>query len=321
MRSRPHDKPAGFSLVELLVVIAIIAVLIGLLLPAVQAAREAARRVQCTNNLKQIGLAMQHHHDAKHRFPSGYSATAAYSDGATDTTAGWGWAAFILPYMEESPLYNRINFKLPIEDPKNAAAVGTTINGYRCPSDLTPDETSSIPDGFGNSVAVAAPASYAACVGGDESGTSDPTGLGIFYRNSRTRIADVTDGTSKTLLIGEHAWSNANGIWAGAISGGVCKRGPLNPCPGTSAASYPAPTLVLAHSHLNNATSDTDGGLDDFSSRHSEGSNFVMADGSVHFLQSVPGDDPAGGFTPESRVFQALGTRAGGETIPEDWAD
>jgi prepilin-type processing-associated H-X9-DG protein len=114
-------------------------------------------------------------------------------------------------------------------------------------------------------------------------------------------------------MIGERAWSNANGIWAGAIANGVCLRGTRNPNPGGGAASYPAPTLVLAHSHLNNAQNDTDGGLDDFSSNHSGGSNFVFADGSVHFIRSIPGDT-ANGFTPDSVAFQALGTRANGDS-------
>jgi prepilin-type processing-associated H-X9-DG protein len=126
-------------------------------------------------------------------------------------------------------------------------------------------------------------------------------------------LTDITDGTSQTILVGERAWANANGVWAGAVSGGVCRRGALNPCPGSASASSPAATLVLAHSHLNNATRDTDGGLDDFSSRHTGGSHFLFGDGSVRFLRSIPGDNADGTSTPEGVAFQALGTRAGGE--------
>ena len=319
---RPSHGRAAFTLVEVLVVISIIGVLTSLLLPAVQAARESARRTQCRNNLKQIGFALLNHHDAKKHFPAGYTASADYRDGATDTSPGWGWAALILPYMEEQSLYATIQLSLPIQDPQNAAAIRTLVNPYLCPSDLGKDGNLppfSVPDGFGNTTSVAAPFSYSACVGGDESDTNGPTGLGIFYRNSHTRIADITDGTSKTILAGERAFANAQGIWAGAISGGVCLRGAINPCPGSGAASYPAPTLVQSHSHLNNATSDTDGGLDDFSSRHPGGSNFVFADGSVHFLVSVPGDNADGSYTPDSLIFQAMGTRASGESIPADW--
>ena len=154
--------------------------------------------------------------------------------------------------------------------------------------------------------------------GGDESDTAGPIGLGVFYRNSRTRFTDITDGTSNTILVGERAWANANGIWAGAIVGAVCKRGQQNPCPGSGAGWYPAATLVLAHSHLNNATTDTDGGLDDFSSKHFGGSNFVFADGSVRFLRSVSGDNADGGYTADGFLFQAMGTRSNGEVVPAD---
>src|SRR3954471_1275090 len=96
----------AFTLIELLVVIAIIAILIGLLVPAVQQVRAAADRVQCQNNLKQLGLACHNHHDTYKRFPPGYTAFAAYSDGAIDTAPGWGWAAYLLPYIEQRNLYN-----------------------------------------------------------------------------------------------------------------------------------------------------------------------------------------------------------------------
>ena len=104
---------AGFTLIELLVVIAIIAVLIALLLPAVQSAREAARRAQCTNNLKQMGLALQNYHDAVLAFPSGYIAAIRFIDGETDTAPGWSWASMILPQLDQGPLYSAINVYLP----------------------------------------------------------------------------------------------------------------------------------------------------------------------------------------------------------------
>jgi prepilin-type N-terminal cleavage/methylation domain-containing protein/prepilin-type processing-associated H-X9-DG protein len=310
MRTRPCR--GGFTLIELLVVIAIIAILIGLLLPAVQKVREAAARIKCTNNLKQIGLALHGYHDANQALPPGYLATVPYNDGATDTAPGWGWAAFILPHLEQDNLYRQLNFNQPVQ---KSPAIQTMVKGYLCPSDLVPPAAFPVPGPFGNTVAVAAPSSYAACVGGDESGTADATGLGIFYRNSATRFTDVTDGTANTILVGEKSWGNANGVWAGAIPGGVCLRGKQNPCPGSGAAFYPAATLVLAHSHLNNTSTDTDGGLDDFSSRHTGGSNFVFADGHVSFVRSVPSDPPGGGYTPDSLAFQALGTRANGEVI------
>ncbi len=313
---RDQTARPAFTLIELLVVIAILSVLLGLLLPAVQKVREAAARANCQNNLKQIGLACHNYHDAQQSFPPSYRATAAYSDGETDTAPGWGWAAFLLPHLEQDNLYRQLNFPLPVGQ---SPGIQTMVKIYLCPSDLTPSDAFSVPDGFGNPVALAAPSSYAACVGGDESDAAGPTGQGVFYRNSRMRFADITDGTSNTLLVGERAWANANGIWAGAIAGAVCKRGQQNPCPGSGAGWYPASVLVQAHSHLNNTTTDTDGGLDDFSSRHFGGSNFVFADGSVRFLRSVPGDNPDGSYTADSLLFQALGTRSGGEVVAEDF--
>ena len=305
----------AFTLIELLVVIAIIAILIGLLLPAVQKVREAAARISCTNNLKQIGLALHAYHDARNGLPPGYATSGAYLDGANDTTPGWGWAAHILPYVEQGNLYRGIDFARPVEDPANASAVRTMLPMFLCPSDTPPPAPFAVGDPFGKPVAVMAPASYAGCVGGDESDVTAAAGLGVFYRNSQTRFVEITDGLSQTILVGDRAWSNAAGVWAGAPSGAVLARGPRNPNPGSGAAFYPAAALVLAHSHLNNATTDTDGGLDDFSSNHVGGSNFLFGDGSVHFIHSIPGDTPAG-YTTDGVAFQALGTRAAGD-IPQ----
>jgi prepilin-type N-terminal cleavage/methylation domain-containing protein/prepilin-type processing-associated H-X9-DG protein len=313
------QRRSAFTLIELLVVIAIIGVLIGLILPAVQKVREAASRLSCQDNLKQIGLALHHYHDTHRAFPPGYQALDPYLDGATDTAPGWGWGAFLLPYLEQDNLYRQINFHQPVQD---SAATQTLVKIYLCPSDLTPGAAFPVPDGFGNTLCLAAPTSYAACVGGDETDTTAATGLGVFFRNSAIRMMDITDGTSNTILIGERAWSNANGIWAGAVPGGVIMRGQSNPCqPVVPGAWFPAATLVLAHCHLNNALTDPDGsaGMDDFGSRHFGGTNFAFADGSVHFLRSVPGDNPDGSLTADGLVFTALGTRANGEIVPGDW--
>ena len=341
-------KHRGFTLIELLVVIAIIAVLIALLLPAVQAAREAARRSQCVNNLKQLGLALHNYHDVVGTFPMGYAAVQSNSqqpikiNGRIDTANGWAWGAMILPQLEQTALFNAANFALPVEAQQNTTVIRSMISTYICPSDATsgPFQVTDaasvklppLPATQWKVLATAAPSSYAGCVGGDETDTStgindDGLGLGtgVMFRNSRIRLADITDGTSQTIAVVERAWSNASGLWAGAVTNGVIRRGPTNRCPTPTTAelSFPAATLVQAHCHLLNTNSDEDGGLDDPSSLHPGGANFLFADGSVHFLKSILGDagtrsDGSTIYSPAGLVFQALATRAGGEVVSAD---
>jgi prepilin-type N-terminal cleavage/methylation domain-containing protein/prepilin-type processing-associated H-X9-DG protein len=318
----------GFTLIELLVVIAIIAILIALLLPAVQAAREAARRIQCVNNLKQMGLALQNYHAALGTLPMSYCASSPFLNGASDTAPGWGWATMILAQLDQGPLFNTVNFALPVEAFANATAVQTRLAVYLCPSDQPPSGPFPVPDASGNTLALVAPSSYADCVGNDQTDTTtglNNTGLGngVMFRNSQIRVADITDGTSNTILLGERAWAINEGVWPGVVTTGVIHRGPLNPCPTTGAAFYLAPTLIQAHCNVLNTDSDPDGGLDDYSSFHPGGANFVFCDGSVHFLKSVPQNtgtraDGSTIYSPASLILQALGTRNGGEVISAD---
>ncbi len=323
-----HRFRRGFTLIELLVVIAIIAVLISLLLPAVQAAREAARRAQCLNNLKQMGIALHNYHDAVLVFPPGYIAARRFIDGETDTAPGWSWASMILPQLDQSPLFAALNLYLPVQAPANTTAIVTNMSVFLCPSDQLPGPTYPITDGFGNTVAIVAPSSYAASTGNDAADVAlglnnDGSGNGLFYRDSAVRIGMITDGASLTVALLERAWGDTEGTWVGDPAGGFVQRGLFNPCPGSALATYLAPCLVLAHCHLLNTNSDTDSGLDDPSSFHPGGANALFTDGSVHFLKNVTSDagvypNGATRYTPSSLILQALGTRAGGEVVSSD---
>lgn len=292
----------GFTLIELLVVIAIIAVLIALLLPAVQQAREAARRTQCRNNLKQIGLALHNYESSNGCLPPGYVAGAV----ATTTTPGWGWTSMILPQLDQAPLFNAINFSLPIENAANAMAARTALTAMICPSDIPPGPVITITDSSNSTVVQAGASSYVACVGNDNSEVDDLIGNGVMYRNSRIRLTDMIDGTSNTIMVGERALAYTLGTWVGAPNNAVIRAGQKNKF---NAATSTPPCANLAHAHWINVTNDPDGGLDDYSSLHVGGAQILFGDGSVRFMQTVTTD---GGL---EDVFQAMGTRAGGEAV------
>jgi prepilin-type N-terminal cleavage/methylation domain-containing protein/prepilin-type processing-associated H-X9-DG protein len=307
MRRMRSNQAHGFTLIELLVVIAVIAILISLLLPAVQAAREAARRTQCKNNLKQIGLALHNYHDSLRTFPPGY---VAGSNDITVTSPGWGWGAMILGFMEQGSLYKQLNYGLPIEDPNNAVAAKTLLSVFVCPSDIGPVAPFVITSDPANTVPLVTvcPSSYFGCVGNDSSEVDDNATpwTGVLYRNSKTRITDITDGTAYTIAVAERAWAQTNGTWIGAPNTGLIRAGKQN----ASAPMYEtAAFAVLGHAHWINNSSDPDGGMDDLSSLHPNGAHCLFADGSVRFLQNATTE---GGW---ETTVQAMGTRSGGEMI------
>jgi prepilin-type N-terminal cleavage/methylation domain-containing protein/prepilin-type processing-associated H-X9-DG protein len=304
MRARPltatSPRPA-FTLIELLVVIAIIAVLIGLLLPAVQKVREAASRMSCQNNLKQLGLAFHAYHDANRALPPGYTASGTYVNGTTDTTPGWAWGAYILPYLEQGNLYYQYNLGSPVQ---NVPAAQTVVTTFLCPSDIAPTVPFAVTDASWNTVGLAPPSSYAACCGGGVS-TTAATGNGCFYRNSAVRLTDILDGTTNTIFVEERAFAHVEGTWVGACSAGYCNQGKYNQAAVPGKLGQGAADLVLIHAGTNNSPSGRN--LDDASSMHAVGSNFLFADGSVHFIRNA-----ASGST-ESATLETMGTIAGGE--------
>ena len=324
MFHRPRNHRTAFTLVELLVVIAIVGVLVALLLPAVQAARETARRMQCSDHLKQVGLGLHNHHEAHRAMPPG-SVKPFYS-GANNTIERRAWFEPLLPFIEEQALYDKLHGSIPFPSytcyrPGAEKPAPTMI----CPSEIlgvkNTTRTTNPPNGEGFF------SNYALCVGNDYNTTqNDQTGLkrnGIFYAQSKTQLGDVSDGTSHTVMGSELVLSTdlagplPSGVTSGydirgevhsGIDGGslfstiftpnhatigdwpyyYCQPIPRAPCSTTStgATSY-LNVFQLARSY------------------HPGGVNAVFADGSVQFISDEISQD----------VWQAFGSRNGGESL------
>jgi prepilin-type N-terminal cleavage/methylation domain-containing protein/prepilin-type processing-associated H-X9-DG protein len=286
----------GFTLIELLVVIAIIAVLIALLLPAVQKVREAANRTTCLNNLKQLGLAMHNYHDANGTFPPGYNAQ------------NWSWAALSLPYIEQGNVIAGVDFKQSATGAAYQAVTQTPLKLYRCPSD---------PNGAALNVNFSSNPKRAI--------SNYPASNHIFPNlDVALRILEITDGTSSTFLIGERDSARALGPGAGGIGalwavrivgdGTILGRpvGYLNdPYRGTG---YPQ----------NVNADDPECSRFAWSSKHSGGVNFAFCDGSVRFvLQTIDSNlNSRAGCGQGSRPYgkyQQLYVRNDGDVIQGDY--
>ena len=341
---------AGFTLIELLVVISIIGVLVALLLPAVQSAREAARRSQCVNNIRQIGLAIIQYETASKVLPLG----ATYQ-GPSDASSGCGYGtnhgprefgalAFILPYLEQTNIYNAINFQLATGGPAgqfgpvnagltNKTALGTSISTYFCPTDqpitLSPGASS---NGYSQTSYFFSGGTWNTMgyFAGPDCWQQDP-GNGPFDDTNAYRIAQVTDGMSSTILVGEasrfvkdpdaafNQWSRFE--FFGSAFGGSTTRpqgfgyevprinAPFRPNDG---ADLPPGTTFPDTSDyknwLKNIPYYKEFGQWGFRSQHPGGANFVFGDGSVHFLRA----------SINLNTYQALGTRTGKEIVSSD---
>jgi len=297
-------RRSGFTLIELLVVIAIIAVLIALLLPAVQQAREAARRSQCKNNLKQIGLALHNYHDTMLVLPPGLIDVTRSS--LNFNLLGWG--TMILPYLDQAPLYNSIGTNNGFTSPEgpwelalNSAATPvpyiettlarTPLPAYLCPSD-TMGGTNSKLNNYGTS-------NYVACVGEFFDVSQATTYRGAFQTNTRVRLRDFTDGTSNTILCGERRiyGTQIGSIWIGALKDGTNGSNSV----GRRVSAVTAPTNTGAGYRING----TDYAA--FSSMHTGGAHFLMGDGTVRFVSE----------NLNMNTFRLLGGIADGQVIGE----
>jgi len=297
MAASRNPGRAGFTLIELLVVIAIIAVLIALLLPAVQSAREAARRSQCANNLKQIGLALHNYHDSFRVFPNS-------DPGATGLSRASAFTS-ILPYLEQGPAYRLYDFGKGNSDPANRQVVSQRISVYLCPSASIPREVP-LPGCDAND---RAPGTYAVSVGSDDpwgtTASGNPhNGAIVNTASGTTRISALTDGTSQTLLIGESAWTFEDYVFTSGPCGGQIRWGFTY-----WSSPYPLATAFSTKGPFNPKRMDGDSTrLSNFRSEHPAGLvQFGLADGSVRGLSEQI----------DHALLDALATRAGGEIAGE----
>jgi prepilin-type N-terminal cleavage/methylation domain-containing protein/prepilin-type processing-associated H-X9-DG protein len=344
-------KRNGFTLIELLVVIAIIAVLIALLLPAVQAAREAARRIQCTNNLKQLALAAQNYHDGNNTFPPG--SYTFYDQAGKNPNENFSSFVRLLPFMEQQPVYNSVNFQLTYAYVDNITLTNLGLSALMCPSDpWSPVQLSPTNKGFMQAVPATGSwnqyfTSYAGCEGtfvqrfmssypiAEQGGCN-----GIIFGEGTVSIAQVTDGTSNTFIYGEKAHSKLAfydataakpstqfHMWTSGFytDSQLCTYFPPNAEKSSSNIGQ------MGIYYANQATS-----------RHAGGVNFAFADGSVRFIKDsieswpmvsgssgqspmwLPANVTWAGFTyainagAKLGVYQKLATRNGGEVISSD---
>lgn len=285
MNNCPSKRPLGFTLIELLVVIAIIGILVGLLLPSVQSARESGRRAACINNLRQVGIALHNHEDIHKALPAGWLPGGSRK-------AEWGWSAFLLPLIEEQVLHDGLNvtgqeLRDAIGNTTTRPLLQTEITIYRCPSDITP---ALLPGGSAagpqynrlfdcdNCPADFEPATsnYVGNGGLDDPPRMDASvnGNGVFWSEVPVEFSDITDGLSKTFAVGERHDRCRAATWIGV-------RNPPGP---DMWGSYWVRGRVSLKLNDPRPIRPTNTCTEGFSSAHPNGANFLFCDGSVHLI-------------------------------------
>lgn len=355
---RRANLKSGFTLVELLIVIAIIGILVGMLLPAVQQVREAARRVSCANHLRQIGLAALNYESALQSLPPGFTSTPTRNGSVTggvlidpmtwNAAPGWGWGTYLLPFLEGGNVYDGLDLKQPIWASFHRDLIQTPLPTFLCPSSSGEDGTVLIvdetrtpfsPDGIGE---LRLGRSHYVASHGQESAWGPEAGAdlrgvvftdiytsttqvidiygdvsrvadGPFYRNSKTRLSEFADGTSSSILFGEHSSKLSDKSWVGVVPGATVHPNFSSPENGPDGAA----TLVLVHAGPSGGELDITGfpiihpvnfptyHVGQMYSEHPGGGNIGMGDGSVHFYsQSI---DPI--------IFAEMSSIGEGETV------
>ena len=317
----------GFSLVELLVTIAIVATLVGILLPAVQTAREAARRSGCGLNIRQLSLAMLAHESSRRRLPAGYvtePGRTPVDPHCRDRPPGTGWGLLIAAYLEESALADRFRpaTGIGVGAVENRAVVAASPSIFRCPADGGPGTPFEVLDESGArhaSGALLGRSSYVA-----NAGQSDPwadpleswegRANGPLYRNSWLAVARIRDGLSKTVFLGEHSQRVSQKAWAGTLPGAASHPSPTF---AARVGSVPdrAATLLLVHSgpaageaEVIHPPNDPVAHVCQMFSDHPGGGNVACGDGAVRFIAETINLD----------VWAAMSSIAGGETVAGD---
>ena len=291
-----NSRVSGFTLVELLVVIAIIGILIGMLLPAVQQVREAARRIDCSNKSRQLGLAVLNHESAHRTFPPGWQVID------TDDLTGWGWSAIVLPFLEADNVAAQIDFRAPVDS--NGDIIRQSLPVFLCTSDpaadildLDIDDSTIVGNGgsgtrntpsSSGSLSVAR-SNYSGVFGTLEVSENPERGNGTFYANSRTGFNSIRDGSSNTMMIGERRNDLGAVTWTGAISD----------------VAEPFSRIVGAADLPPNASEDR---FENFRSYHPGGINVTLADGSTQFIND----------SIDQQTFRAYASISGGEVVTFD---